>query len=167
MNCKREGLHGLCEASMWHFIGAFGGLLSLLSLPIQYSPDRQFPAIFVQCILIILLYISKILTNPRPFLQSSAPCRRLISQPKKLPQPQSPPGPTVQLGSHIQKKTQSFPSPPLVEINDILYALPTTPLHHPIMSIKRPLVTQPSIHSRPRGQLAAIPTKTPQPGTTT
>lgn len=77
------------------------------------------------------------------------------------PNPHPPPLPTIQLGPNIQIKTQPATLPP-IKINHILHPLPSTPLHHPIMPIKRPLIPQPPIHPRLRTHLLAIPAKTAQ-----
>lgn len=83
-------------------------------------------------------------------------------QPNQSPQPQLPPRPTIQLGPHVQEKTQPAALPP-VEINHILDRLSATPLHHPIMAIKWALISQPPIDARAWGQPATIATEAAQP----
>ena len=83
------------------------------------------------------------------------------SHPHQPPQPHPPPLPTIQLRPHIQIKSQP-PAPPPIKINHILHPHPLTPLHHPIMPIKRTLVPPQPQPPRPRTDLRAIPAETPQ-----
>lgn len=82
--------------------------------------------------------------------------------PHQPPQSHPPSLPTIQLGPHIQIKRQPPTFSP-IKINHILHpSLPLTPLHHPIMPIKRPLVPQQPQPPRLRTQFRTVPAETPQ-----
>lgn len=111
-------------------------------------------------------------TNSVPFsTKAQSTINQLKSTPKSPPQrpphPHPPPLPTIQLGPDIQIKTRhplALPSPSpspssrllaRIKINHVLHPDPT-PLHHPVMAIKRPRVPQPGVPPRPRRQLCAV-----------
>lgn len=84
--------------------------------------------------------------------------------PHQPPQPHPPPLPTIQFGSHIQIECQP-PTPPPIKINHILHpSFPLTPLHDPIMPIKRPLIPPQPQPPCPRAHLRTVPAETPQLG---
>lgn len=113
-----------------------------------------------------------------PFLQLSytlEPFPPHSTQPQKPSHPHPPPLPRIQLRPNIQVEIP-HPTPPPIKINNILHLLPLpfpllnplhisppTPLHNPIMPIKRPLIPQPPKPPRPRRQPSGLPPKTPQP----
>ena len=90
-----------------------------------------------------------------------SPNNPFSSQPHQPPQPHPPPLPTIQLRPNIQIKTQP-PAPPPIKINHILHPPPLTPLHHPIMPIKRRFIPPQRIPPRLRTHPLTIPAKTPQ-----
>ncbi len=116
----------------------------------------------------LLLLSAPQLSSPYSLLVLSILCPAPDAQGRPHPYPPCLPSlPTIQLGPHVDVEIQmpfpaNFPSslstpslqhtptptPPLVEINDILDLLPPTPLHHPIVPIKRHLVAQKRIPSR-------------------
>ena len=82
--------------------------------------------------------------------------------PHQPPQPHPPPLPTIQPRPHVQIERQPA-SPPAIKINHILHLTPPTPLHHPIMAIKRALIPPQPQPPRARTHPPAIARETPQP----
>lgn len=102
--------------------------------------------------------------HPLTLLQShiySTPLLLPPLHPHQPPHPHPPPLPTIQLRPNIQVKSQpATPSP--IKINHILHPPPLTPLHDPIMPIKRTLISPQPQPSSPQAHLPTIPTETPQ-----